>query len=116
MLNTELSKLYEMMATLNPDFKLNEADFGTFDSTFNSTEQPAQQSAPKNGDVKNYNKASQQAKTLANKSTKINTRVEFPEAFKIWFNNLGYSPDQNGISIAIVTAEIRKVMTSLGYK
>lgn len=116
-MKNDLHILYEMMQKLNPDFKLNEAEFGHFNSSFNSNSQTNNaQPDPKTGDVKNYNKASQNAKTLANKSNKINNRVEFPEAFRVWFNSLGYSPEKRNITIAMAIAEIRKVMTQMGYK
>lgn len=113
----ELTKLFEMMNKLNPDFQLNEDSFGKFNSSIVSNDQStSQQPAPKTGDAKNYNKANQNAKLLQNKSNKINNRVEFPEAFRIWFNSLGYSPEKNNITIAMVNTEIRKVMSQLGYK
>lgn len=115
-MNSEINKMLEMMQKLNPTFKLNEDSFGRFNNSFGDTQTQSTETTPKNGDVKNYNKASQNAKALANKSVKINNRVEFPEAFKIWFNSLGYSPEKNNITIAMATTEIRKAMQQMGYK
>lgn len=120
-MNSQLEKMFEAMTKLNPEFKLNEAT-PAFDSSFSgqNTQQPAtnntNQQQIKTSDAKAYNKAQQQAKTLAKKSTKINTTVEFPEAFKLWFQQLGYSPEKGNITIAKVQSEIRKVMLQLGYK
>lgn len=120
-METEIKKIFEMMKKLNPDFTLSEASFPTFNNQ-QSGQQPQQggqqqqQFIPKTGDAKAYNKSQEMAKTANKKSAKINTAMEFPEAFKIWFNKLGYSPDKGNITIARVTSEIRKAMLQLGYK
>lgn len=115
-MDSEINKMLEMMQKLNPTFKLNEDSFGRFNNSFGDTQTQSTETTPKNGDVKNYNKASQNAKSLANKSTKINNRTEFPEAFRVWFNSLGYSPEKGNITIATALAEIRKVMAQMGYR
>lgn len=120
-MDKELNKLFEVMSKLNPEFKLNEAT-PTFDSSFSG--QNTQHTATNNiyqqdiktSDAKAYNKAQQQAKVLSKKTSKINTTIEFPDAFRIWFQELGYSPEKGNITIAKVQSEIRKVMTQLGYK
>lgn len=112
-MNNNIHEMFEMMKKLNSDFNLNEDSFGQFNTSF---EDPAQETLPKNGDVKGYNAASEKAKTLNTKSEKINTRVEFPEAFKTWFNNLGYSPEKRNITISMVITEIKKIMQEMGYK
>lgn len=116
-MENEFGKLIEMMGKLNPDFKLNEAN-PTFNSSFNdNNQQPIQpRHNLKSGDVKAYNKTQQQTKSLNKKAEKINTAIEFPEAFKVWFSNLGYSPERKNITITKVLSEIRKAMMELGYK
>lgn len=111
-MKNDIHKMLEIMSKLNPDFILNEESFGEFNSSF---EQDDNKNAHKIGDVNNYNMASQKAKTLANKSEKINTRIEFLEAFKTWFNTLGYSPEKKTITIATITTEIKKIMKEMGY-
>lgn len=116
-MENEFVKLIEMMGKLNPDFKLNEAN-PTFNSSFNNDNQQPSQTPqqPKTGDVKAYNKTQQQTKSLNKKAEKINTVIEFPEAFKVWFSKLGYSPEKKNITITKVLSEIRKAMIELGYK
>jgi len=117
-----MQKVYEMMKKLNPDFILNE---DTFNSSFGSpsTSQPTAQPAVKpqvqaqpSGDNKTYDKAIQANTSLANKSARVNTNTEFPDAFKTWFSKLGYTPDKGNINIARVLANVRKAMIELGYK
>jgi hypothetical protein len=112
-MNEELSKLYEMMIKLNPDFKLNEE---TFNNTFDN-QQPAQSEfKPKTGDVKMYDKAAKKTTALNKTTSKVNLTTEFGEAFRVWFTKLGYSPQKNAISISKALTEIRKVLIELGYK
>lgn len=115
-MNPKMEEMFEMMQKLNPDFRINEDSFSQFNNSFSKDQAQSTEITPKTGDVKNYNKASQNAKSLANKSTKINNRVEFPEAFRVWFNSLGYSPEKGNITIAMAVAEIRKVMAQMGYR
>lgn len=117
-MDNEMNKVFEMMSKLNSDFKINEAN-ATFNSTLGAQTQQQQTQAqytPKTGDVKAYNKANNNAKSVTRVQSRIDNAAEFPEAFKVWFSNLGYSPDKSAVSIAKVTAAIRKVMTELGYK
>ena len=116
-MENEFGRLVEMMGKLNPDFKMNEAT-PTFNSSFtDNTQQSFQpQQKPKNGDVKAYDKTQQQTKSLNKKAEKIDTVIEFPEAFKVWFSKLGYSPDKKNITITKVLSEIGKAMIELGYK
>jgi hypothetical protein len=65
-------------------------------------------------DVKNLRKAQQQATGVQGRAKAINTPQEFPEAFKDWFESLGYEPGK--ISKSIVRSQVEKVLTSLGYK
>lgn len=120
-----IAKLYEMMKKINPDFKINEDSFPTFNTQQNTQQTTNQQNTnntqqqnftPKTGDGKTYNKVQNTAKNLNNKTSKINTAMEFPDAFKIWFSKLGYTPEKGNITIARVTSEIRKAMIQLGYK
>lgn len=126
-METEIKKIFEMMKKLNPDFNLSEDSFPTFNTqpqpqakqqqSQPQVQQKTQQSyTPKSGDVKTYDKAQQTAKAVNTKSAKVNTTTEFPEAFRVWFTKLGYTPEKGNITIARVMAEIRKVMLQLGYK
>jgi len=73
--------------------------------------------APKQpSDVQTLNRANQSASMVQSASKRINTATEFPEAFRIWFTQLGYKPDNPAINIMKVKTEIDKVMRSMGYK
>ncbi len=108
----DLIKVYEMMRALNPEFKLTEDSF----TSFNNQQQPEQSHNIKSGNVKAYGNAQQSAKSVNSRSQKIKNAIEFPDAFRIWFTSLGYTPKNNSINIARVTSEIKKVMLQLGYK
>lgn len=124
-MENEIYKIYEMMKKLNNNFNINEDSFPTFNTQTQSQQpqsqqlqpqQVTQQFMPKTGDAKTYNKAQEKATSVNNKSNKINTTVEFPEAFRVWFTKLGYTPEKKNITIAKVMSEVRKVMLELGYK
>jgi len=128
-MENEIQKVYEMMRKLNPDFILNEATFNSsFEDPTQAQAQPAQpqpaqpqaaQPQPQtkaSGDNKTYDKAIQANTSLANKSARVNTTTEFPDAFKTWFAKLGYTPEKGNINISRVLANVRKAMIELGYK
>ena len=85
-----------------------------------ATAQPAAQKQPaaprQPSDVQTLNRANQNASVVQNASKRINTATEFPEAFRLWFTQLGYKPDNPAINIMKVKTEIDKVMRSMGYK
>lgn len=110
---SEIKKIFELMSKMSPDFKLNEDSFAQFNADFQSSSQPEDS---KIADVKNYSKGIQNAKALSNKSNKINNRTEFLDAFKVWFNSLGYTPEKGNITTATIITDIRKAMSELGYK
>jgi hypothetical protein len=107
-------KLFETMEKLNPDFKheLNEIQTPITGVQNQQQKQPSQP-----GDVLTYGKTSKgQTSTQKTAQTRINTALEFPEAFRIWFTSLGYKPENPAISIMKVKSEIERVMRSMGYK
>jgi hypothetical protein len=67
-------------------------------------------------DVQSLNRANQNANSVQKASGRINTTLEFPEAFRLWFQSLGYKPDNQSISIMKVRMEIERVMRELGFK
>ena len=67
------------------------------------------------GDVKRLGLVTQNNATVQKASSAINTAVEFPEAFRVWFQTLGYKPDNPAINISKVRREIEAVMKSMGY-
>ena len=107
-------KLFEMMEKLNPEINITE-QFGQQQpaKTLAQPAQPVQPAQP--GDVKSLSRANQTS-TIQSAAKRINTSLEFPEAFRVWFSSLGYKPDNPAISIMKVKSEIEKVMKSMGYK
>lgn len=67
-------------------------------------------------DVKAMQRAGKSATSVQMASKRINTATEFPQAFKLWFQSLGYKPDNPAITTNRVITDIRKVMQELGYK
>ena len=126
-------KLFENMKKLNPSFinnkTINEAftvGQGTTSAppinnqVNNPQNQATNQTQPKQprqpSDVQTLSRANQNTATVQKASQRINTAIEFPEAFRLWFSSLGYKPDNQAINIARVRTEIEKVMKSLGFK
>ena len=104
-------KLFENMEKLNSNFKMNEI------VPQQGINQPAQPVAPRQpSDVQSLNKATQTASSVQKASQRINTATEFPEAFRVWFQGLGYKPDNPAINIVKVKTEIERVMRSMGYR
>jgi len=68
------------------------------------------------GDVQTLNRANQNASTVLSASKRINTTTEFPEAFRVWFSGLGYSPENPAISIMKVKTEVERIMKEMGYR
>lgn len=84
---------------------------------FVNQQQQQQQQVPKQpSDVKSLAKANQSASSVQTASKRINTTTEFPEAFKVWFSSLGYTPDNPAISIMKVRTEVERVLRELGFK
>lgn len=67
-------------------------------------------------DVQTLNRANSNASSVQKASSRINTTTEFPEAFRLWFQSLGYKPDNQSITIMKVRTEIERVMRELGFK
>lgn len=65
-------------------------------------------------DVAALNRAQASATTVANKSKNINSVQEFPGAFEVWFQSLGFEPGK--IRKSIVRTQVDQVLTKLGYK
>jgi|LauGreDrversion4_2_1035121.scaffolds.fasta_scaffold38998_4 hypothetical protein len=65
-------------------------------------------------DVAALGRAQASATTVANKSKNINSIQEFPGAFEVWFQSLGFEPGK--ISKSAVRSQVEQVLTKLGYK
>lgn len=65
-------------------------------------------------DVAALGRAQAQATTVASKSKNINSIQEFPGAFEVWFQTLGFEPGK--ISKSAVRSQVEQVLTKLGYK
>ena len=104
--------LFENMEKLIPEFKINEvAPQPTAPTAPTANQTPRQP-----GDVKRLGQVTQNNATVQKAGQAINTAVEFPEAFRVWFQSLGYKPDNPAINISKVRREIENVMRSMGYK
>lgn len=66
------------------------------------------------GDVAALSKAQQTASTVQSRAKNINNINEFPGAFEEWMKSLGLQPGK--ASRGSIEAQVRKVLTSLGYK
>jgi hypothetical protein len=66
------------------------------------------------GDVKALSKAQQSSTTIQSRSKNINNIGEFPGAFEEWMKTLGLVPGK--ASRGSIEAQVRKVLTNLGYK
>jgi hypothetical protein len=79
--------------------------------------QPQQAQQPRQpGDVQSMNRALQTSSTMQKANQRINTATEFPEAFRVWFQGLGYKPDNPQISIMKVKTAVGDMMTQMGFK
>jgi hypothetical protein len=65
-------------------------------------------------DVAALGRAQASATTVTNKSKNINSIQEFPGAFEVWFQSLGFEPGK--ISKSAVRSQVEQVLTKLGYK
>ena len=65
-------------------------------------------------DVAALSRAQASATTVASKSKNINSIQEFPGAFEVWFQTLGFEPGK--ISKSAVRSQVEQVLTKLGYK
>ena len=65
-------------------------------------------------DVAALGRAQASATTVASKSKNINSIQEFPGAFEVWFQSLGFEPGK--ISKSAVRNQVEQVLTKLGYK
>jgi hypothetical protein len=65
-------------------------------------------------DVAALGRAQASATTVASKSKNINSIQEFPGAFEVWFQSLGFAPGK--ISKSAVRSQVEQVLTKLGYK
>lgn len=66
------------------------------------------------GDVAALSKAQQSSTTIQSRSKNINNIGEFPGAFEEWIKTLGLVPGK--ASRGSIEAQVRKVLTNLGYK
>jgi hypothetical protein len=75
---------------------------------------PAAPTAAVPSDVAALGRAQASATTVASKSKNINSIQEFPGAFEVWFQSLGFQPGK--ISKSTVRSQVDQVLTKLGYK
>lgn len=123
MKNKENTKqmLFEMLCKIDPTFQSNIMDEAsqigatTAQSPIGTTPtQPAMPNQP--SDVKTLGRATQNATTVQSASKRINTAMEFPEAFRVWFSGLGYKPENPAISIMKVKQVVGDMMMKMGFK
>ncbi len=65
-------------------------------------------------DVAALGRAQASSTTVTSKSKNINSVQEFPGAFEVWFQTLGFEPGK--ISKSTVRTQVDQVLTKLGYK
>jgi hypothetical protein len=65
-------------------------------------------------DVAALSRAQASATTVTSKSKNINSIQEFPGAFEVWFQTLGFEPGK--ITKSAVRSQVEQVLTKLGYK
>lgn len=94
--NATKEKLMEMLVKLNPELVVLNEMVG--------------------GDVNAAAKATSMASGVQSANKKIDAPMEFPQAFTIWFQSLGYDPQNNAISTSKVLTDVRNAMQQLGYK
>jgi hypothetical protein len=68
------------------------------------------------GDVKAAAKETSMASGVQSANKRIDTPMEFPQAFMAWFQSLGYDPQNNAISTSKVLTDVRNAMQQMGYK
>jgi hypothetical protein len=78
-------------------------------------QQPAQQE-PKTITAQRLSRSYSKTPAVQTASKQINTATKFPDAFKTWFQTLGYKPENPAISIMKVKTEVEKAMRDMGYK
>lgn len=66
------------------------------------------------GDVAALSKAQQTASTVQSRAKNINNINEFPGAFEEWMKSLGLQPGK--ATRGSIEAQVRKILTKLGYK
>jgi hypothetical protein len=94
--------LFENMEKLNPEFKLQEDQPNSTQTT--------------TGAQQTQQYADNKYKMIAPQLKLVNTVEKFAPAFQGWFQYLGYSPHQGNISIQRVRQDVEMVMKQLGYK
>ena len=113
-------RLIEIMERVVPNFKLNEEIGGAAVNPGIQqpvAPQPAAVQQPRQpADVAALGRANKNAQGVTRTSKAINTEYEFPEAFRIWFQGLGYKPENPAISIMKVKTEVERVMKDMGYR
>lgn len=116
MKNNSKKRLFEIMERVAPNFNINE-EMGGAASANPGIQQPIAPQQPRQpADVAALGRANKNAQGVSRTSKAINTAYEFPEAFRIWFQGLGYKPDNPAISIMKVKTEIERVMKDMGYR
>jgi len=69
-----------------------------------------------NATAQRLNRSYQNSAAVQKASAQVNTATKFPQAFKTWFQTLGYKPDNPSITIMRVRTEVEKAMKELGFK
>lgn len=82
------NRLYELMGKINPELKENFKPL----------------------DVQNM-KDNMDTDTMS----KIDNPNEFKDAFKVWFNTLGFDPNENPISRSKIRIDVDRALEELGY-
>lgn len=89
------NRLYEIMGKVNPDFK-----------KINENLPP---------DVQSMERSMQDSPGVTQAKERINQPNEFEPAFEVWFNTLGFDPNEAPITKAAVRSAVDSVLTKLGY-
>jgi len=91
----EHNKILEMIKKIEPDFNINENT--------------------KPVDVSSMKNVMQGSPNVQGAKERIDSPQEFGPAFKVWFEMLGFDPQENPISIAQVRNDIEQALRDLGY-
>lgn len=79
-------------------------------------QQPVAQQEPKSITAQRLSRSYSKTPAVKTASKQINTATKFPDAFKTWFQTLGYKPENPAISIMKVKTEVERAMRDMGFK
>jgi len=63
-----------------------------------------------------YQRAVKNSSAVQYSNSRIDTPVEFEDAFKVWFSSTGFHPEKSNLTISQAQVFVKKVMQELGYK